>query len=547
MISLYFHTIYHLKIKQILFRLFYFFYKPNIKDFSTPKLRELNKSFCIPIKKFPSLVNNDTFLFLNQKASLSKIGWDNNFYKMPKLWRYNQHYFDNLNSIDAHMNQKWHKNILDIWVSENPLGKSIGWDPYPTSLRIVNWIKWHLIEKDLSDKCINSLALQARWLNKKIEWHILGNHLFSNAKALIFAGLFFSNKESEIWFNKGLKIVDQEVNEQVLNDGGNFERSPMYHALFLEDLLDIINLLQVYENDFSKSKINDWKNLANKMLRWLACMTHPNDEISFFNDAVNGVAPGIKSLNNYAKALGVTYKNIEFEKITHLSESGYIRYNSRNAVAILDVGQIGPRYIPSHAHADTLSFELSLFKEKFLVNVGISDYENSIYRKYERSTKAHNTVEINNKNSSEVWSNFRVGRRAYPFDLEIKEEKSFFSISCSHDGYKHLKGNPIHRRSWSFYKNSMVVTDKIYGNFRKCFAYFHFHPLVKIAKNQKGDLNIELPNGKKVLLQVKTGKAELNNSYYSPEFGKKYKTICLKILFVTKSSCIKILWNNEND
>jgi uncharacterized heparinase superfamily protein len=32
-----------------------------------------------------------------------------------------------------------------------------------------------------------------------------------------------------------------ELPEQVLADGGNFERSPMYHAIFLEDVLDLIN------------------------------------------------------------------------------------------------------------------------------------------------------------------------------------------------------------------------------------------------------------------------------------------------------------------
>ncbi len=547
MISLYFHTVYHLKFKQIFFRIFYYFFKPSINDFSTPNLRELKISFCLPIKKFSRLENEDTFLILNQKASLSKIGWDNNFYKMPKLWRYNQHYFDYLDSVDAEINQEWCKKLLDLWVIQNPIGKGVGWDSYPLSLRIVNWIKWSLAGKVLTDNCINSLALQARWLYKRIEWHILGNHLFSNAKALIFAGLFFSSKESEIWLNKGLKIVDHEINEQVLNDGGNFERSPMYHALFLNDLLDIINILQTYENNFTQSKIKNWKNLVRKMLAWLNSMTHPNNEISFFNDSVNRVAPDIKSLNNYAKELGITCKLIEFDKLTHLVESGYIRYSANNVVSILDIGIIGPDYIPSHAHADTLSFELSLFSEKFLVNIGTSEYDNSIYRQHERSTKAHNTVEINKENSSEVWSSFRVGKRAHPFNLEIENKKDFFSISCSHDGYKRLKGSPIHRRNWKFYKNSLVVFDKIFGDFKVSYAYFHFHPLVKIIKNNKGNLDIELPNGKRVLLKVKIGRAILINSYYSPEFGKRYKTNCLKVMLERKLSCVKILWESEND
>ena len=88
---------------------------------------------------------------------------------------------------------------------------------------------------------------------------------------------------------------------------------------------------------------------------------------------------------------------------------------------LIDVAKIGPDYLPGHAHADTLSFELSLYGKRLLVNSGISRYGTSLIRQFERSTEAHNTVAIDNKNSSEVWSGFRVARRAYPLDLKIEE------------------------------------------------------------------------------------------------------------------------------
>ena len=126
--------------------------------------------------------------------------------------------------------------LLD-WVNKNNIGREVGWESYPTSIRIVNWIKWHYLKNDLPKTCLQSLMLQSRWLCKRIEWHILGNHLFTNAKALVFAGLFFSSEESDGWLKKGLKIIDEELNEQVLNDGGNFELSPMYHSIFFRRLI----------------------------------------------------------------------------------------------------------------------------------------------------------------------------------------------------------------------------------------------------------------------------------------------------------------------
>jgi len=123
------------------------------------------------------------------------IGIEQMVEKWEKLWLYNLHYFDDLVSCDAENKRELHSGWIKKWVQENPPGEGNGWEPYPTSLRIVNWIKWGVAGNCLSDEVLHSLAVQARYLLKKLEYHLLGNHLFANAnanaKALIFAGLFF--------------------------------------------------------------------------------------------------------------------------------------------------------------------------------------------------------------------------------------------------------------------------------------------------------------------------------------------------------------------
>lgn len=544
MISRYFHTIRHLKFKQIYYRIWNYFVKSRIKNrIQVIDLRILKNEFCSPIKKKRSLISENTFKFLNKSQSLFDVGWNDNRNTVTKLWRYNQHYFDDLNAVESFKRKVWHDKLLENWISKNSLGKSIGWDPYPTSLRIVNWVKWCLQGNKLSKNSLQSLALQAKWLNKRIEWHILGNHLFSNAKALIFAGFFFSTKESRTWLQKGLDIIDHELNEQVLADGGNFELSPMYHSIFLEDVLDLINIAKTYPKIIKKSKIKKWEKIANKMIKWLNVMTHPNGDISLFNDSANGIAPTFNQLQNYTKRLGIKYKNKNFKKVTKLINSGYLRFDSKNCTALLDVARIGPDYLPGHAHADTLSIEISLFGQRFLVNSGTSEYEIGSIRQYERSTRAHNTVEINNKNSSEVWGSFRVARRAYPFDLKIKELKNFTSISCSHDGYKRLNGKPIHKRNWKFFKSSIVIEDRIKGIFDNAYAYFHFHPLIKVFKKNDTTFKLKMLNKKVIILNIKKGKPKFEKSYYSPEFGKRIIAQCLKVsLDKVDGSNIQISW-----
>ncbi len=539
----YFHTIRYLKLSQIYHRVKLSLVKPSINKNTDFKIRILKNKFCQPILKKKSLLSKNKFHFLNKTKSILKIGWNGNSNLVTKLWRYNQHYFDDLNAKGSLQRKKWHIELMADWVNNNQIGIGVGWDSYPISLRTVNWIKWYISGNTFSDFYKYSLVLQVRWLFKRLERHILGNHLFSNAKALIFAGLFFSTKESKTWLQEGLKIIDNELNEQVLADGGNFELSPMYHSIFLEDLLDLINIANTCPKIIKKSQIKKWKKISIKMLKWIDVMTHPNGNISLFNDSANGIAPTFDQLQDYAKRLGVKYNNNSFKKVTKLINSGYLRFDSKNYTALLDVAKIGPDYLPGHAHADTLSFEISLFDQPLLVNGGTSEYEIGPIRKFERSTSAHNTVTIDNKDSSEVWSSFRVARRAYPFDLKIKELKNFTSINCSHDGYKRLSGNPIHRRNWQFFNTSIVIEDRIKGFFNNAFAYFHFHPSIKIFKKNDTTLKLIMLNKKEVILNIKKGKPILKKSFYSPEFGKRIITQCLKVsLDKVHGSSIKIFW-----
>ena len=142
-----------------------------------------------------------SWCILNVEGNLEDIGWHDD--KRTSLWRYNQHYFDDLNANSSQLRKNWHFVIIETWIKENKPTSGIGWDPYPTSLRIVNWIKWVLRGNRLSPNATHSLVIQARWLIKRLEWHLLGNHLFANAKALIFAGLFFFDDiEAQLWLKR---------------------------------------------------------------------------------------------------------------------------------------------------------------------------------------------------------------------------------------------------------------------------------------------------------------------------------------------------------
>jgi uncharacterized heparinase superfamily protein len=497
----------------------------------------------------PSQVGPHRFTFLNETHSVDSAedwnhpGWE-------KLWLYNLHYFDDLAACGASSRRIWHCALIARWIAENPPAVGNGWEPYPLSLRIVNWIKWSLAGNPLEPAWRDSLALQLRVLAQCLEWHLLGNHLLANAKALVFGGLFFIGHEPERWLKTGLGILAEQLPEQILVDGGHFERSPMYHAIVLEDLLDLINLTQAFGEDgdglvspLPAPAVSQLRTQVPRMLAWLRSMTHPDGRIGFFNDAAFGIGPCLDDLEAYAQTLGLAiHRGEPCDRVFLLDPSGYVRVVLGPAVCLFDTAPIGPDYLPGHAHADSLSFEWSLFGQRVVVNSGTSRYGTGQERLRERGTAAHSTVLIDGENSSEVWGGFRVARRARPFDRKIRDLGSSIEVSCAHDGYRRLPGKPIHRRLWRLSGSALEVVDTIEGTFTTAMARFHLHPNL-LAEHSGRAGRLTMPSGKRIEWQVAGGQAALVPSSWHPEFGRSVATHCLDVRFTGGMIRTRFTWD----
>lgn len=532
-----FHTVRYLRLSQVIARFWFRMRNPEPDLNPAPPLRESPK-WTKPITKPVCLNKPWHFSFLNEARQCQFPGdWNNG--SLEKLWLYNLHYFDDLCCHGAADRKEWHGQYIQQWLQDNPPGHGNGWEPYPLSLRIVNWIKWSLAGNTI-EGMYQSLAVQTRFLLKRLEYHLLGNHLFTNGKALIFAGLFFSGDEAERWLRKGMEIITGEVKEQVLADGGHFERSPMYHAIILEDLLDLINIIQSYNFTIPSS----WTTTVKKMNDWLQGMSHPDDDIVLFNDAALGIAAKPQEIFVYSKRLHLPISKSSKASLHHFKETGYVVWRDKEIAAYLDVAPIGPDYLPGHAHADTLNFELSLFGTRVIVDSGTSCYGVSSERLRQRGTAAHNTVMINSKNSSEVWSGFRVARRAKPFNLEITNSKeATTTISCCHTGYQRLSGRPTHCRKWQFKDRSILITDTIAGTYREAIGRFHFHPDTEITINENGKsglLTVNMEN--KVHWQVHGGNVTLVKTTYHPGFGVNTPIQCMEIMFNRAECSFQMRW-----
>jgi Heparinase II/III-like protein/Heparinase II/III N-terminus len=513
------NTIKYLKFKQIYYRIYYRLRLIIRKGtgfnfvFSIP-----SNSFELKLEKSIASVqlnkqNNFTFLNLSHCFN-GKINW--NYSELGKLWTYNLTYFDFLQQEE--ISKEEGLRLIYDYIDQSGEIKD-GLDPYSISIRGINWIKF-LSQYRLNNQKINdSLFAQYHILINNLEFHLLGNHLLENGFSLLFGSYHFQNEE---FYKKAKKILLQELEEQLLEDGAHFELSPMYHQLILFRILDCVNLVK--NNSFKNQELLSLlKDKAKPMLGWINTMTFKSGHIPLFNDSTLQIAPTTQQLNKYAKILNINQQPATSNH--QLTKSGYRRYIRSNYELIIDVGNIGPDYIPGHSHADTFNFELYIDQKPFIVDTGISTYEKNKIRQLERSTASHNTVTINDKNQSQVWGGFRVGKRAKIIDF--KEDDSH--IVASHNGYKKI--GIIHQRSFKTKEIEIEIKDTLVGKKVKGKAYFHFHPSIKNIVIEKdrvilSDLNHRINFlGNDIKIEKKTYD-------YALGFNKTQKSKVIQVSFV---------------
>lgn len=541
-----FHTLRYLKFSQLFFRGYYLLTIPKIHENQPFKTRDIIETWEAPAYQLEATLDGRSFTFLGQTARIDG-NWNALFHS--KLWLYNLHYQDYLNAVGAENRTALLDSMVDDWIQHNPPLRGNGWEPYCISLRVVNWIKWFCRKpsSNVPGVWVRSLGTQVTALEQTIEYHILANHLFANAKALVFAGTYFAGSEGDRWLKKGLSLVDSELEEQFLSDGGHFELSPMYHSILLWDIADLINLARISSLPELVERAAGLKAVFAKGLSWLESMTHPDGDIAFFNDSTLGVGPTIDELSAYARLLDVAIPNPSSEVLSGimLSESGYCSLNLyKDSKLIADVGRVGPDYQPGHAHADTLSCELSLHGQRVFVNSGISQYGEGTERIRQRSTAAHNTVEVDGENSSEVWAGFRVARRAYPVEVNYSETDNCIHLSAGHSGFRRLKSEVTHHRTWEARDLKLQVTDRLEGHYQRALGFWHLHPNIDASLRDSSTIDLALSSGQTVVLRIAGAELSLEETTWHPGFGKSIISTRIVFKFLSPIVVTEILWTD---
>ncbi len=488
------HTLSHLRFTQIVYQVKYRLIKPHYVDKTVDGFNSV--SFYTEWIEKSKCYTPDGFRFLNLQTKTE----DWNYTENGMLWAYNLNYMDWLcqEGMEFEEGAKWIDKFIDERISNR-----IGLDPYPIALRGINWIKFickfsKQIDAEQLKRWNNILFSQYCLLEKKLEYHLLGNHLLEDAFSLFIASVYFRDNRL---YKKASKLLLEQLKEQILPDGAHYEQSPMYHCIMLDRLLDCINLVKGLELRVKSSyKVDELKQFAVRMLGHLESIVWADGSIPLLNDAAYGIAPTPAQLFDYAKRLG-----LEWEVIP-LKECGYRKLRNERMEAVVDVGDITASYQPGHTHADVLNYELRIDGKPFIVDTGISTYNKTDRRQYERSTAAHNCVVVDGRDSSEVWGGFRVGRRS---STKLKIENGELRIiKAEHNGYD----KPC-IRTFKMTDEAFIIEDEYAG---EAVSYIH---LAKDADMSR----IDVEGAKRI---------EIIDGQYSQEYNKFKECKVMAITFV---------------
>jgi uncharacterized heparinase superfamily protein len=520
------------------------------------------------------------FEFLGRAREFGdKVDW--NAAGEARLWRFHLHYFEYTGSLlfAGEAGYATFRRLALDWIENNTRLSGDGWHPYTISLRLPNWLQAKLVwsdrmatDRDFEQRLLASIHAQAAVLRSSLELDLRGNHLLENLRTLLWAGLAFEGKTANSWYETAFGMLQREAEEQVLADGGHFERTPSYHVAVLRLYVDVAILLERHSVAHPA-----WLRLAlSRLATFLQTIRGSENRLPLLKDSAGAEDNAAEELLFVSAALlddpsvrpaargGLVAllllgpeKYQETQRWTAmpaqpglypLKETGYYVFRGSREFIVVDMGKLAPDYLPGHAHADTFTFEYSFNGRPVIVDSGVFEYEAGKWRDYFRSTRAHNTVELDGENSSEVWGGFRVGRRARVSVRTSTGDGRNAWLMAEHDGYRFLPGSPVHRRCvlWSAEKYLCVVDLIENGPFEVARNHVHFHPDVTVSEIAPTRCKLSTDAGDLWVTSTGTQSASIVcgqelprvQGWYSEHFGVRRANAVLSFEFACRPSSV---------
>ncbi|WP_432286245.1 heparinase II/III family protein [Aminobacter sp. BA135] len=379
----------------------------------------------------------------------------------------------------------------------------IAWEPATTAKRVIAWLQHSSVvlqgaEFAFYRSFLRSLAMQIRYLRSMSPDMPDGKDRLRARVALAFAALSLPAPVSAL--RSATRYLAEELDRQILPDGGHISRNPM---AVLEILADLLPLRHTYANQAEQPPLA-LINAVERMLPALRFFRHQDGSLARFNGMGATIHDRIVAILRHDDTAG--------SPPLHATHSGYERLAMGGTTVIADTGTAPPIDVSNQAHAGCLAFEMSSGRQHYIVNAGIDTYGAADLRPLARATAAHSTVTINDTSSASFAHSQRVsgvlgsplfgGPKSVP--TQRLDKPGIHGFVARHDGYAQRFGLH-HERELSLSAGGSILSgcDRILragktpikNDGRDLVTIrFHVHPDVQLFRDQKERLVLTGPD-----------------------------------------------------
>jgi uncharacterized heparinase superfamily protein len=394
-----------------------------------------------------------------------------------------------LRAADSAITRANARALVDDWINLQGRWHVLGWRIDILSRRVISWLSQAPLALQDADikfyrRYIRSLTRQVRYLRLAAAQSRDGLPRLQALIALTFVALCMQNQSKHL--RKAMRKLGDELNRQVLADGGHISRNP---GTLIELLLDLLPLRQLFthRNVSPPAALN---NAIDRIMPMLRFFRHGDGNFALFN----GMGPTPVDL----LATVLAYDDARGVPVSNAPHSGYQRIESGGAVLLIDSGRPPPLSVSQEAHASCLAFELSWKQHRLIVNCGVPSMNRENWRQVTRATAAHSTVTLNETSSCRFLESGAFRRLLWGVPIiggprEVNTAREDLAdgvmLTASHDGYVR-PFNIVHSRTLKLSNDGAALSgeesftpargDTISVNTPDEFAIrFHLHPSVK--------------------------------------------------------------------
>jgi uncharacterized heparinase superfamily protein len=384
----------------------------------------------------------------------------------------------------------------------------LAWRPDVAGSRLAAWLGHYDFFAASADdafrqKLMARVVADAQELARALPAEQLDGRAMTAVKGLVAAAVALP--EPATLMARALKLLPQEIIRQVLPDGMQCERSPARHLGVLQDLCEIRALLQAA----GATPPHMLSPAIERMSQALRMLRHGDGGLALFNGSREETPALLEQVLTQAGRTGRAPND--------LPEGGFRRLQAGRSCLIIDCGLPAAPKLDRSAHAGTLSFELSVGRERLIVNCGAAPVADEAWRDACRATAAHSTLIVADTNSAELKPE-GLGWRAGHVEVgPAMTPQPPYWLDTSHDGYRRPFGAVHHRRLYmSDSGEDIRGEDSIEAASPQPFQLrFHLHPGVSASLQQDGEaVLLRLPSGSGWRFRAEPANLAVEDSIY---------------------------------